>query len=505
MARGDNKAARKLDAFEALLPDSRAFFQRNFATWPAQLAACLAWALALRIVTFGDPAIHIDEGFYFLVGQRMHLGELPYVDLWDRKPFGLFALFYLFAGISNSVIVYQVAAWLSASLTAFVIVRLSTRWTGPQGALLAGLAYCALLNTFGGIGGQTPVFYNLLIAAAALLLVHSIDRLRVGAIPLPTYGAVALCGVAMTIKQTTLFESVFFGLVIVWILYRSGQPFPWLRIALLAIIAAVPTLSIAAFYYLSGHWFEFWGAMVTSNLAKKPAAGFQYLSRGLSLLIQAAPIALLVVFALRGSLKGAYRPFLVGWTIAAFVGFFSVPNLYSHYLLPVMVPFAAVAATELNRRTLGILALGLIASLAAISSQAYDLSRHRKNADNMDALADMIREHAPRGSLLAYDAPPMLFSLSGARPLSPLLFPNHNNDEIERNVSHLDTSAEFRRVLATKPGAVALANFPRVRFYNRETRALVLAYVRDHCRLVGSAMTYEFAYDDPILIYGDCN
>jgi len=41
----------------------------------------------------------------------------PYVDLWDRKPPGLFALYYLFAGISRSVLSYQLAGWVSVALT----------------------------------------------------------------------------------------------------------------------------------------------------------------------------------------------------------------------------------------------------------------------------------------------------------------------------------------------------------------------------------------------------
>ena len=50
----------------------------------------LALAFVLRAPTFGDPALHTDEEFYFYVGQQMLDGRLPYVDIWDRKPFGFF-------------------------------------------------------------------------------------------------------------------------------------------------------------------------------------------------------------------------------------------------------------------------------------------------------------------------------------------------------------------------------------------------------------------------------
>ena len=50
-------------------------------------------AVLSRAIWFGDPAGEPDEQLYSLIGARMLHGALPYVDLWDRKPFGLFLLF----------------------------------------------------------------------------------------------------------------------------------------------------------------------------------------------------------------------------------------------------------------------------------------------------------------------------------------------------------------------------------------------------------------------------
>ena len=61
-------------------------------------------SLALRFSTFGDTNLFVDDVFYFLVGQRMHEGVLPYVDVWDRKPLGLFAIYWAIAAISTSVV-----------------------------------------------------------------------------------------------------------------------------------------------------------------------------------------------------------------------------------------------------------------------------------------------------------------------------------------------------------------------------------------------------------------
>ena len=37
----------------------------------------LAYAIAMRVVTWGDPNFFVDDSFYLLVGQRMHDGLIP--------------------------------------------------------------------------------------------------------------------------------------------------------------------------------------------------------------------------------------------------------------------------------------------------------------------------------------------------------------------------------------------------------------------------------------------
>ena len=56
----------------------------------AALLLCLA--VAARWQTFGNPVLGYDEQFYLLVGDRMLHGALPYVDIFDRKPIGLFLM-----------------------------------------------------------------------------------------------------------------------------------------------------------------------------------------------------------------------------------------------------------------------------------------------------------------------------------------------------------------------------------------------------------------------------
>src|SRR6476619_5546091 len=68
-------------------------------------------AIATRVVAWWDPVMHGDDQLYLLVGSRMWHGEWPYLDLWDRKPVGLFALYALMAKLGgDSMVVVKLVA-----------------------------------------------------------------------------------------------------------------------------------------------------------------------------------------------------------------------------------------------------------------------------------------------------------------------------------------------------------------------------------------------------------
>ena len=79
----------------------------------ASLAIIVAVAFATRALQFGNPVIQVDEQFYLLAGDRLLRGALPFVDIWDRKPFGLFALFAAIRELGGTgIIQYQIVATL---------------------------------------------------------------------------------------------------------------------------------------------------------------------------------------------------------------------------------------------------------------------------------------------------------------------------------------------------------------------------------------------------------
>lgn len=493
------------------LPDTCSFFDHYFTARRVQFVTLLAIGLALRAGTFGNPNLHIDETFYFLVGQRMHDGLLPYVDIWDRKPLGLFLIYYFIAGISREVIAYQIVAWLFASSTAMVINRIAQRWAGVQGGVLAGVAYLVMLGPLQGFGGQSPVFYNLFIAGAALLLCNDWQRLELGRPGWRSFAAMALAGSALTIKQTTVFEAVFFGLCIVYAMWRARAGFGRIAatVAICALLGAIPTIAFGLYYFWAGYWDIYWQAMVLSNLEKTPGST---VGSGLRLLIilykiyALLAIMLISLYAMKAHKRlRPHRKLIIIWMFAALAGVAIIPNFYFFYALPLLVPLTVAAAYSLGRGAIGVLLSALLVLFSFYWYSPFNWQFARQSEAAMERLTHAVMVHGKGGNLFVFDGPPYLYALTGKPTISPLTFPHHLQQRSERDVSHLGTSSELDRILRTKPAAVVISVNGAIRPANEDFRQRVLDYAKRNCALVHVETLYGPDRADPIAVYGDCN
>lgn len=495
----------------------------------AQFIILLVATLLLRVDTFGDPNLHGDEVFYQVVGIAMHHGALPYIDIWDRKPLGLFLIFYLIAFLSEAPLAYQLAAALCAAGTAWAIAMMAAELRpragedlGPDsacsksrgsrlrgdaaaiGSLLAGLAYLLWLAPLQGFGGQSPVFYNLFIALAALLVLRATPSLREGRVPPGVPIAMLLAGIAITAKTTAVIEASFLGLWCCIALHRSATSVGTLlrNAAAWAAIGAAPALTIALAYWAMGHWAEYWHAMFASNLAKPPHWPTS-LHRLKNMGIALAPFLIIAAAGLARQ-SSAHRGFVVGWLAAAVGGVCIVPNFYLHYALPLLVPLCLAASAFLSRGPLGFGAIVGIAVLSWWIAPPLQFDHTQRSRAAIARLERAVGDHIGDGPLMIYDGPPQLYTRLGKPFPTPLIFPTHLSHLIEKDVSHLSTLDETRRVLAQRPGAVVMAVTIRNGPVNEETHALVLAYVGRNCRPIAIVPTPERQRTDLIAVWGDC-
>ena len=442
----------------------------------------LGAALLFRAPVLGNPAVGGDEAFYLLVGDRMLHGHLPYVDIWDRKPVGLFLLYAATRLLGGEGIwQYQLVATVFAAGTAFLVSRIAIRFAPRPAAILAGITYLAWLGAFGGEGGQSPVFYNLLVALAALLVLRVVAGGASGP-RLLALGAAAMLvtGLAIQVKYSVLFEGVFFGCVLLRQGWRSGLGAA--RLALFAgcwiACALLPTAAALASYAAIGETEAFVFANFASIFRRSTAVAGSSLGRLGLMAALLSPLALCAALARwpRRSPGGAVaQDFVLAWACASILGVLAFGTYYDHYALPTLVPLSAAAAPVfgITRASLPLFAragqrrvpaaillplTGLAASLTFITIHA----RSRGSGAEARLLAEAVRL-PPGECLFVFDGEPILYHLTGSCLPTRFAFPTHLNDQRETGAIGVDQMAELRRVLATRPAYIVTSDRPRAR------------------------------------------
>lgn len=440
---------------------------------PSGRAELMIWCLILvftivvRISNLGDPDYHLDETFYLLVGNAMHHGAVPYVDIWDRKPPGLFAFYWLLAGISPSVMSFQIAAIGFVAATARIVVQLAKRWSDMTGALLAGGLSIAWLQPLLGGGGQSPVFYNLFIASAILLLVRQTERIENGINHAEALAAATLCGIAVTFKPTAVFEGTFVVIALVALEWKSTLDLrkTGLAFAITALGATLPTLVGACWYIAAGEFHTYFHATIISIFQKSTAnpatviRKAQYLLAITFCLIAGAVLGLREVTKLRP--VSTFSKIMLLWFCAAFIGFLAVPNFYSHYALPLVTVLAVCSAPYISKRPIGTVFWIFSITLALQVGQSFSFSQHQRSRQQFERVVQIARANMPSSTLYVFDLSPWLYQATGAPLPSRFVFPEHLTVTSEARAIGVDPIAEINAVLARRPDVIIVAATPR--------------------------------------------
>jgi 4-amino-4-deoxy-L-arabinose transferase-like glycosyltransferase len=449
----------------------------------------LAVALLLRGWLFGNPVIHIDEQFYLVVGDRMLGGVLPYVDIWDRKPIGLF-LIYAFASLfGDGILAYQLLATLSAVATAWVVYRIALRIAAPAGAAIGGVAYLLYLLVFNGAGGQAPVFYTLLVSLAALA------TLRLVTVPAPRHlllkgaGIMLLLGVAMQVKYTVLFEGAFFGLALLWRGWRDGRSLPTLAGMGLVWVACalLPTGVAYGVYVWLGHGAEFVQANFVSVFGREQPWMPQIKRLGVAIALL-LPFWLALFVAPRVLPRPVPRvaealPFVRGWAVAAIVGFLAFRSWGDHYGMPLAAPLAVIAAPMLGLGGRGRWFTGAMLGIGLLAGGIMTFVRHQDHGSTGEVarLTALIQPRLQGGCLFLFDGDPILYQTTGACFATRYVFTSHLTNATEAKALGVDPAAETRRILASAPSVVVMTEAPKWELTNTTTRGIVEAAVaRDY-------------------------
>lgn len=448
-------------------------------------ALLLAIAIAGRAVDFGNPVIHVDEQYYLLVGDRLLHGAVPYVDIWDRKPIGLFAIFAAIRLLpGDGVLAYQLIATLFAAATAWLVQHGARRLgVAPRAALAAGAAYLIWLPLLSGRGGQSPVFYNLFVTGAAVLTLRLpalAARCAARAIVVNGAAACLLAGLAIQTKYTPAIEGAFFGLVHLFYLRRAGARWPatmgaaalWLGLGL------APTALVIAGYLAHGpaafqaFWFaNFESILLRSRYAYPPGLILRRLLGTNALLL---PLSLCAALAWRR--RDELRLLAFGWLGAALAGYLVLGTFFDHYALPLVAPLALLASVTFmrhGRAMVAALALGLILLVVRTAIRHDD-------AAGAYRLAAVVEANSGTECPYVFTGDSVTYLLAHACLPTAYAFPSTLAYAPEQGASGIDEAAEVRRILARRPPVIVRGSQP-LAAWNDASRALVdAALARDY-------------------------
>ncbi|TPW33688.1 hypothetical protein [Oecophyllibacter saccharovorans] len=427
-------------------------------------------ALAMRAPLFGNALIYNDEDFYLYGGGQMWLGRWPYLDIWDRKPFGLFALFAFFHAFGPwRFWAYQLCATGCVWLTALLVRRMALLIASPGGAFVAAVFYIVALETRKGFGGQTPVFYNLLVACAFWLVVSRMETLQrqPARLRLTGLACMGLFGLALQLKPTVVFEGMFLGLVLLWLGWKGGQkPLALLLDGVLWVAAALlPTVLVVLGYVLAGHGREWWFANILSFFHRANAPEPHDVRQLLVIVGVFLLCGWVFTWAQKTRFSAAQKRaylFLSAWALVALVAVWLVGGYFIHYALPLMLPLSILVAPVWQERTGKLLLIGVMVVLVLSGVRQV---RHIAKKRGLETYREIVRTLSdPPGCVFEYLATPILMDATpqAARcQLTRWPFPAHLGLQREQGAMGVtpDEGTEVARIFAAHPRYVVINDF----------------------------------------------
>ena len=460
--------------------------------------ALLTITTVMRLPYLGDPDMNLDEGFYLTAADRMWRGELLFVDIWDRKPVGIFILNFLLRPLSSDGIwPVHIAALLSVASTAFLVGAIASRITGRRAAIFPALIYVLCLPLFAGMGAQTPIFYNLLVTGAAWLVIQTNDAVKPRQIICGGASAMVLMGIAIQFKYTAVFEGAFFGMFLLYKLVRlKTAPLQFATIASFWVVIALTPTALAFFYYaIIGHIDTFVYANFLSIFDRASMLSSYRDGLLLYIILAGTPLAALALAGIikllvRSSADREDRLFLFSWAIFALVGLVSIGNFYDHYALPVIAPLAILAAPLFEAFLLSYALIFLLIAWVGNFYNPLDYKTKVRSQTAINELTALSRPYLKHGCMFIFDGPSILYAKTNACLLTRFMYPDHLANAVEQNAVGADTATEMKRILALRPAVIVTASRPVIPVRNPITVGLVDAvlksdYVRVADRLGG--------------------
>lgn len=323
--------------------------------WPVLTAAAVVF-LALRFQCASIP-LERDEGEYAYIAQRVLRGEVPYRDIFDQKPPGVFAAFLLpvsMFGTSVRAIHWTLYAWTALTATAlFALAReLAGRPAAAWSVLVFGLI--TIEPSWLATAANTEQFMLLPIVVSAWFTIRGCRSGRLAW----WLGAGAAAMTACWFKQTAMTNFLFLPVLAELAWRDAGVRRPGRAVAGLVFAGGVVCAALPVFGYFAAHRAIepfvdcVWRHNVTYASSVPWAIGLELLKQSLVRqswgLWLVWALALAALFDWRRSVRVS-TSVCGAWMLASLAGVSVGLYFRDHYFIQLAPPLALAAGISCSR------------------------------------------------------------------------------------------------------------------------------------------------------------
>jgi len=163
-----------------------------------------------------------------------------------------------------------------------------------------------------------------------------------------------------------------------------------------------------------------------------------------------------------------------------------IGNYYHYYFMTMLLPLTLLTAPLFTEFLLG----GAIATLLiwwpVVLSGWPQSSREQRTIASMGKLTQMVSPLVRDRCLYVFDGPTALYMTTKSCLPTRYAYPDHLSNDVERPALGVDSVAEMRRVLESRPGAIVASTRKLVPILNQPNLKLLRSALGWDYRLVGS-------------------
>ena len=292
----------------------------------------------LRIPSFFEPHWYFDEGVYSLFGKSIATGNIPYLDVWDHKPLGIY-LIYSLAYVSplDILVGAKIFAFLSASVGAVLLFFIAKQAFPRKVALLSAFLFAIFssLPFFDGNQANGEIFF----ITPVLLAIYLFEPFSKQVNPRKLLLAGLSLGVAISIKQVAIVD---LGLLVFLLSLKEGGIIK--NTALLLVGSSIiPGITALLALYLGTPLKALWFATFEFNLS-------YVVGRRLGILFNTLKIMLAMLVIIAFMKKGGivYFPLFM-WLAFDSIGVLMGGQPFPHYLIQVLPAISLILAVSFWR------------------------------------------------------------------------------------------------------------------------------------------------------------